>query len=229
LIRIKKIYDDKRYNTVTMKINDLRIKLLAEELNHSNLEADPIKQFERWYQQTVESDMHEPGAMTLASVDETGQPWQRIVLLKMFDAEGFIFFTNYESRKAQQIETNPNVSLSFPWHSIGRQIMVTGTAKKISTAESLKYFATRPRGSQLGAWASKQSQMITTRSMLETMVDSMKKKFANHEVPLPPFWGGYRVSPKTIEFWQARESRLHDRFIYRKDTADKWNSERLAP
>ena len=212
-----------------MNINDLRSKLLSQELNHRDLEADPIKQFERWYQRVTDSDMHEPGAMTLATVDETGQPWQRIVLLKLFDEEGFVFFTNYESRKAQQIENNANVGLSFPWHSIGRQVMITGTAKKISTAESLKYFATRPRGSQLGAWASKQSQMITARSMLETMVDSMKKKFAEHEVPLPPFWGGYRVSPKTIEFWQARESRLHDRFIYSKNAQGEWNSERLAP
>jgi pyridoxamine 5'-phosphate oxidase len=212
-----------------MKIDELRCKFMEQGLHHSELKANPIRQFESWYQQVIASDMHEPGAMTLATVDEAGQPWQRIVLLKMFDDDGFVFFTNYESRKAQQIGINPDVGLSFPWQSLGRQVMITGTATKIPAAESLKYFATRPRGSQLGAWASKQSQMINARSILETMVESMKNKYANNEVPLPPFWGGYRVSPKTLEFWQARESRLHDRFIYRKNAAGEWHSERMAP
>ncbi|NOQ90611.1 MAG: pyridoxamine 5'-phosphate oxidase [Gammaproteobacteria bacterium] len=212
-----------------MKADDLRQQLMAQGLEHSELNASPFKQFESWYEETIASDIYEPGAMSLATVDDDGQPWQRIVLLKLFDENGFVFFTNYESRKAQQIALNANVSLLFPWHVLGRQVKITGEAEKVSSAESLTYFATRPRGSQLGAWASKQSQMINSRSILESMVDSMKQKYANNEVPLPPFWGGYRVKVKTFEFWQARDSRLHDRFIYRKNEAEEWCSERLAP
>jgi len=212
-----------------MKADNLRKQLMAQGLKQSELNASPFKQFESWYKETIASDIYEPGAMSLATVDNDGQPWQRIVLLKLFDEKGFVFFTNYESRKAQQIALNANVSLLFPWHVLGRQVKITGEAEKVSSAESLKYFATRPRGSQLGAWASKQSQMINSRSILETMVDSMKHKYANKEVPLPPFWGGYRVKVKTFEFWQAKDSRLHDRFIFRKNETGNWFSERLAP
>ena len=212
-----------------MNIEDLRQHNMAKGLSQSELMADPLKQFEAWYDQVITSGIYEPGAMTLATVDEEGQPWQRIVLLKLFDEKGFVFFTNYESRKAKQIANNPLVSLSFPWHPFARQVKITGKAEKVSTAESLSYFATRPRGSQIGAWASQQSQMINSRSILETMVDSMKHKFADKEVPLPPFWGGFRVIPSTYEFWQGRESRLHDRFIYRKTEDSNWYSERLAP
>jgi len=212
-----------------LKTDELRQQLMAQGLNKKDLFADPFKQFEAWYKQTCESDIYEPGAMSLATVDADNQPWQRVVLLKLFDEKGFVFFTNYESRKAQQIAGNANVSLLFLWHTTGRQVKITGTAEKVSSAESLSYFVTRPRGSQLGAWSSAQSQMISSRSILETMVDSMKTKYANKEVPLPPFWGGYRVKPKTFEFWQARDSRLHDRFIYRRDENGNWYSQRLAP
>ena len=212
-----------------MNADELRQQLMAQGLQHSELDANPFKQFEAWYAQTIASGLHEPGAMTLATVDADGQPWQRIVLLKLFDEKGFVFFTNYESRKAQQIAQNSKVGLLFPWHALGRQVKITGVAEKVSTAESLKYFATRPRGSQLGAWASGQSQVISSRAILESMFDSMKHKYTNKDVPLPPFWGGYRVTPRTFEFWQARESRLHDRFIYRKNAAHEWTSERLAP
>lgn len=212
-----------------MTTDDLRKQYMAQGLSKSELDAAPLKQFEAWYQQTIDSDIYEPGAMSLATVDASGQPWQRIVLLKLFDEKGFVFFTNYESRKAKQIAANAHVSLLFPWHFLGRQVKITGIAEKVSSAESLKYFATRPRGSQLGAWASQQSQMINSRSILESMVDSMKHKFADHEIPLPPFWGGYRVKPKTFEFWQARDSRLHDRFIYQKNKEGEWYTERLAP
>jgi len=212
-----------------MNKDELRQRLMDEGLEHDDMSSDPVKQFEAWYTETIEADVHEPGAMSLATVDNDGQPWQRIVLLKLFDEKGFIFFTNYESRKANQIAVNANVSLLFPWHILGRQVKISGQAEKISTAESLNYFITRPRGSQIGAWASHQSQMINSRSILESMVDKMKQKYENQEVPLPPFWGGYRVTPKTIEFWQARESRLHDRFIYRKNTEGEWFSDRLAP
>ena len=209
--------------------DDLRQQLMENGLNHDDMAADPVEQFESWYKEIIEAEVHEPGAMSLATVDTDGQPWQRIVLLKLFDKDGFIFFTNYESRKASQIAVNANVGLLFPWHILGRQVKITGKAEKITTAESLKYFVSRPRGSQIGAWASNQSQMINSRSILESMVDKMKQKYENQEVPLPPFWGGYRVSPKTIEFWQARESRLHDRFIYKRDESGSWCSNRLAP
>ena len=212
-----------------MKTDDLRQQLMAQGLNHSDLDSNPYRQFEAWYAQTIETGVYEPGAMSLATVDEEGQPWQRTVLLKLFDEQGFVFFTNYESRKAKQMAVNPKVSLLFPWHAMGRQLKMTGEVEKISTAESLKYFTTRPRGSQLGAWASNQSQIISSRSILVSMFDSMKQKYDNQEVPLPPFWGGYRVKPKTFEFWQARDSRLHDRFIYQKNEAGEWFSERMAP
>ena len=212
-----------------MKTDDIRKIYMEHGLSHDELKPDPMKQFEQWYQQTIENQVHEPGAMSVATVDEDGQPWQRIVLLKLFDENGFVFFTNYESRKAEQIAENPKVSLLFPWHALGRQIKITGEAEKVTASESLKYFITRPRGSQLGAWASQQSKMISSRYILESMVDKMKQKYENKEVPLPPFWGGYRVKPTTFEFWQARDSRLHDRFIYRKNETDSWMNERLAP
>ena len=202
---------------------------MAEGLASDDLDASPYKQFEAWYAQTIDTGVYEPGAMTLATVDAEGQPWQRIVLLKIFDEKGFVFFTNYESRKAVQMAQNPKVSLLFPWHALGRQVKITGDVEKVSSAESLKYFATRPRGSQIGAWASGQSQVISSRAILESMFDSMKKKYADGDVPLPPFWGGYRVKPRTFEFWQARDSRLHDRFMFKKDGQGQWAVERLAP
>jgi len=212
-----------------MNSEALRRKLMAEGLVKSELLSDPIKQFELWYAQTLETELAEPNAVALATVDAQGQPWQRMVLLKLFDEQGFVFFTNYASRKAAHIAGNPHVSLLFPWQALGRQVKVTGTAARIPASESMRYFATRPRGSQIGAWASPQSQVINSRAMLDAMFAQMKRKFRDGEVPLPSFWGGYRVAPTTIEFWQARESRLHDRFIYRRDEKAYWVVERLAP
>jgi pyridoxamine 5'-phosphate oxidase len=212
-----------------MNTERLRREVMAKGLLRDDLCSDPIKQFEQWYAQTTETDLAEPSAMSLATVDAHGQPWQRLVLLKLFDANGFVFFTNYSSRKAEQIATNSKVSLLFPWQALGRQVKVTGEAAKISTAESVKYFATRPRGSQIGAWASHQSQVIKSRAILDAMFDEMKHRFLEGDVPLPSFWGGYRVTPVTIEFWQARDSRLHDRFIYRQDEKARWSIERLSP
>ena len=203
--------------------------VMAAGLHRDDLCSDPIKQFEQWYRQTTDTDLAEPSSMSLATVDAHGQSWQRIVLLKVFDAKGFVFFTNYSSRKAKQIANNSKVSLLFPWQALGRQVKVTGEAAKISTAESMKYFATRPRGSQIGAWASHQSQVIKSRAMLYAMFQEMKQRFLQGDVPLPSFWGGYRVTPVTIEFWQARDSRLHDRFIYRQDEKARWFIERLSP
>lgn len=212
-----------------MKSGYLRKQLMANGLRQNELDTDPFKQFESWYTQTMETDIPEPTAMALATVDSEGQPWQRMVLLKTFDKNGFVFFTNYSSRKAEQIDNNPHVSLLFPWYALGRQVKITGKAEKISTAESLKYFATRSRGSQIGAWASHQSQVIKSRALLDAAFDKMKNKFKSGDVPLPDFWGGYRVNVTTLEFWQARDSRLHDRFIYKKNSNNDWIVERLEP
>lgn len=213
----------------SLKTSQLRDKLMSEGLDSTSLNANPIKQFESWYSETCETDQPESSAMILATVDADGQALQRTVLLKSFDEKGFVFFTNYSSRKAQHIEVNNNVSILFPWYSMGRQVKITGTAEKISTAESLKYFLSRPRGSQIGAWASHQSSVVKNRALLDGLFNEMKQKFASGEIPLPSFWGGYCIKLKTIEFWQARDSRLHDRFSYFKNDSDEWEYERLAP
>jgi len=212
-----------------IKTEALRKKLMAEGLRQSELSANPYQQFESWYQQTMDSDLAEPTAMSLATVDANGQPWQRMVLLKTFDESGFVFFTNYTSRKAEHMDDNAKVSLLFPWHAMGRQVKVTGQAEKISTAESLKYFASRPRGSQIGAWASHQSKVIQSRALLDTMFEQIKNKFSEGEIPLPDFWGGYRIKADSVEFWQARDNRLHDCFFYQKDNTDLWHVSRLEP
>ena len=202
---------------------------MEQGLSRSSLDPDPIRLFEQWYTAAIETALPEPNAMTLCTVDEGGQPYVRTVLLKLFDREGFVFFTNFESRKARQIDHNPQVAALFPWVALARQVQITGRAERIPTAESLRYFATRPRGSQIGAWSSPQSQVITSRSLLEAKVAEMKQRFAHAEIPLPDFWGGYRIVPSRIEFWQGRESRLHDRFLYTREGDGSWRIERLAP
>ena len=202
---------------------------MRQGLRREQLHPDPYEQFQLWYKQAIDSDIPEPNAMSLATVDESGQPWQRMVLLKLFDLNGFVFFTNYSSRKASHMTVNGKVSILFPWHALGRQVKVTGAAEKISTAESLKYFATRPRGSQLGAWASPQSQVIKSRAVLDMLLEEIKTKFSEAEVALPRFWGGYRILAETVEFWQARDDRLHDRFMYSLGDTGSWSIERLAP
>jgi len=206
-----------------------REAVMARGLSRDALDPDPIRQFQRWFEEAIAQDIPEPNAMSLATVDTRGQPYIRTVLLKLYDTSGFVFFTNYESRKARQIGENPRVSLLFPWVALARQLQIVGTARRIPTAESLKYFATRPRGSQIGAWASPQSRVITTRSLLEEKVAEIKRHFAQGQIPLPDFWGGYRVEPEMIELWQGRESRLHDRFQYVRDQDRNWLIERLAP
>lgn len=212
-----------------MSLDNLRTQYMQAGLQRSSLDADPYNSFSKWYEDAINSGIPEPTAMSIATIDENQQPWQRMVLLKLYDQNGFVFFTNYASRKAQHIAENNKVSLLFPWHALGRQVKVTGTARKLSTAESLKYFITRPRGSQIGAWASPQSKVITSRSILDAKVEEVKQKFKDGEIPLPSFWGGYRVSPSTIEFWQARDDRLHDRFIYQLSESNEWQLDRLAP
>jgi pyridoxamine 5'-phosphate oxidase len=201
---------------------------MGHGLSRSGLDPDPIVQFQRWFEEAVAQDIAEPNGMVLATVDASGRPWCRTVLLKLYDAQGFVFFTNYGSRKATQIDANPRVSLLFPWLALGRQVQITGSAGRISTAESLRYFLTRPRGSRIGAWASHQSRVISSRSLLDAKVAQIRQRFGQGEIPLPDFWGGYRVVPAEIELWQGRENRLHDRFRYRRD-GDGWLIERLAP
>ena len=206
-----------------------RARSMEHGLPRDELDPDPIRQFQRWYEEAIATGIPEPNGMSLATVDAHGQPWVRTVLLKLYDERGFVFFTNYESSKSKQIAAHPRVALLFPWVGLARQIQITGTASRIPTAESLKYFATRPRGSQIGAWASPQSQVISSRSLLDAKVDQIKRKFSKGEIPLPDFWGGVRVEPATIELWQGRASRLHDRFRYSRTPQDDWSIERLAP
>jgi len=205
-----------------------RTKAMDIGLSEEDLDADPVRQFQKWYEEAIGTGIPEPNAMSLATVDPGGQPSLRSVLLKLYDARGFVFFTNYESRKATEMAGNPRVACLFPWVGLARQVCILGQVERISTAESLRYFATRPRGSQIGAWASHQSQVISSRSLLEMKVDEMRRRFADGEIPLPGFWGGYRVVPQSIEFWQGRDSRLHDRFRYSR-VGGAWVVERLAP
>jgi len=212
-----------------LSLEALRQKYGDEGLDHDSLHADPLMQFQTWFEQAVDSGMSEPNGMCLATATISGAPSQRTVLMKSYDENGFIFYTNFGSRKAQQIAENNRVSLIFPWISLHRQVIIEGSAEKISTAESMKYFATRPRGSKLGAWSSHQSEVLSTRSMLEAKLNEIKNKFANGDIPLPSFWGGYRVKPTRIEFWQGRQHRLHDRFLFTLTEEKSWRVERLAP
>lgn len=212
-----------------MDLENLRREYLQGGLKQKDLLADPIKQFELWMRQAIELGVQDPTAMSVATVNADGQPSQRIVLLKHLDKKGFVFFTNYASRKAKEIENNLKVSLLFPWHSIDRQVKVCGEAEKVSAAESLKYFITRPRESQLAAWASEQSRPLSSRQFLMTQLENIKQKFSRGEIPLPDFWGGIRVKPQQIEFWQGAEHRLHDRFEYNLESENQWSIQRLAP
>ncbi len=212
-----------------MDIENFRREYLQGGLNREDLQDDPIAQFKTWLSQAVESGIGDPTAMVVSTVSAEGRPSQRIVLLKHVDDDGFIFYTNYGSRKAKEIEGNNKVSLLFPWNKLDRQVKVGGTAEKISVAESAKYFMSRPRDSQLAAWASKQSRKIISREFLLTQLADMKEKFAAGEVPLPDFWGGIRVRPHEIEFWQGGEHRIHDRFEYCLQNDGSWEISQLAP
>jgi len=209
-------------------LSDFRKEYSDRGLTRDDLDPDPLRQFERWFAQAVELQIHEPNAMSLATVDAGGMPLQRTVLLKYFDRDGFVFFTNYESRKARQIADNPQVSLLFPWIVLERQVVIRGRAERVPTAESLRYFGSRPRDSQLGAWVSAQSSVISSRKFLRQKLAEIRERFREGEIPLPSFWGGFRVRPETIEFWQGGAARLHDRFEYRRD-GEGWKIERLSP
>ncbi|MEX0619426.1 MAG: pyridoxamine 5'-phosphate oxidase [Pseudohongiellaceae bacterium] len=212
-----------------MDLEAIRREYLRGGLNREDLLDDPFDQFDQWMQQAIEMGLSDPTAMTMATVSSDGQPSQRIVLLKHLDRRGFVFYTNYASRKAKELAGNTRVSLHFPWHSIERQVHVCGKAEKVSAAESLKYFLTRPRESQLAAWASEQSASIDTKLLLIDQYEAMRRKFAEGRIPLPDHWGGFRVVPHELEFWQGGKHRLHDRFQYRFDGTGQWEISRLAP
>lgn len=211
-----------------MNLADFRKEYSDRGLRRAELEADPIVQFSNWFSQAIEMGVHEPNAMTLATVDDKGMPLQRTVLLKNVDSSGFTFFTNYRSRKAAQMEINPQACLLFPWLTLERQIIIQGTVEKVSREESQQYFISRPRDSQIGAWVSNQSEVIASREILTQQLEDIKDRFQDGEIPLPPYWGGYRVKPRSIEFWQGGPARLHDRFLYQLENG-QWKIDRLSP
>lgn len=211
-----------------MELSDIRREYIQGGLRRKDLKQDPIEQFNLWLEQAIKAQLTDPTAMTIATVDQNGQPFQRIVLLKNIDKNGFVFYTNLGSRKAQHLEHNNKISLHFPWHSLERQVHITGEVEKLSLVENMKYFTSRPKESQLAALASKQSNRISTRQLLESKYLELKMKFENGDIPTPTFWGGFRVKPKTIEFWQGGEHRLHDRFLFTQQD-EQWVIERLAP
>lgn len=211
-----------------MELATLRREFRDRPLRRADLDPDPIAQFRNWLDDAFAAEVLDPNAVSVATVGADGQPSLRTVLLKYFDTSGFVFYTNLESRKSREIGGNPRVAMLFYWAEISRQVKITGTATRTSAAENLRYFMTRPRDSQIGAWVSAQSTRIAARSVLEGRFAELRRKFADGEVPLPSFWGGYRVSPASIEFWQARHNRLHERFVYTR-VADGWSIDRLAP
>ncbi|HEY0209074.1 pyridoxamine 5'-phosphate oxidase [Acerihabitans sp.] len=209
-------------------IADLRREYTRGGLRRADLTPEPLDLFEHWLQQACAARLADPTAMCVATVDKLGQPYQRMVLLKHFDSRGMVFYTNLGSRKAEHLAHNARISLHFPWHSLERQVMVLGHAERLSLVEVMKYFHSRPKDSQIGAWVSRQSSRISARGVLESKFLELRQKFQQGEVPLPSFWGGYRVHIDTMEFWQGGEHRLHDRFIYQRREAG-WAIDRLAP
>ncbi|WP_240803094.1 pyridoxamine 5'-phosphate oxidase [Streptomyces sp. A1499] len=211
----------------------MREQYVTDGLAETELSADPMDQFALWFKEAARETalVHEPNAMVVSTADAEGRPSSRTVLLKAFDERGFVFFTNYASRKARELSANPYVSLLFPWHPMARQVIVTGTATRVGREETVAYFRTRPHGSQLGAWASAQSSVLVSREELDRSYADLAARYPEGEqVPAPPNWGGFRVSPRTVEFWQGRTNRLHDRLRYARDTeSGAWRVERLSP
>lgn len=210
------------------QIARLRREYASQGLDENSVAADPIVQFQNWFKNAVEAGQVDPEAMMLSTVNSQGRPSGRVVLLKRCDEHGFVFFTNYDSRKSREMIAHPQVALTFYWPVIHRQVRIEGVAQKVPAKESEEYFKTRPRGSQLGAWASPQSEIINSRDMLEKRLAEIEERFADQAIPCPTFWGGFRVKPDMIEFWQGRENRLHDRILYTLQDG-RWQICRLAP
>lgn len=215
--------------TPELKAADLREEYKGEPFDESHLDPNPMVQFQKWFSEVCAVAVHEPNAMTLATTGDDGQPSARIVLLKEVLEDSFVFYTNYRSRKGRELAGNPRAALVFYWPELRRQVRITGRVKKTTRAGAERYFHTRPRGAQLGAWASRQSSIIADRESLERRVQKLEAKYSGKTIPLPPAWGGYRLYPDSIEFWQGRLNRLHDRLRYSKETRGRWKIERLAP
>ncbi len=210
-----------------MDAQSLRREYLRTELLETNLHPDPVEQFRRWFEEALSADLHEPNAMTIATATRDGRPSARVVLLKGFNERGFVFHTNYEGRKGRELEANPNCALAFYWGELERQVRIEGRATRVPDKESDAYFATRPRGSQLGAWASEQSRPVEDRTELERRLKELEEEYEGREIPRPSFWGGFRVEPERMEFWQGRENRLHDRLLYSESGGGAWKIQRL--
>ena len=212
-----------------MSIADIRREYARARLDEAHVSPDPVVEFDRWFSQAQEAKALEPNAMTLATATREGAPSARIVLLKGYDERGFVFFTDYRSQKGTELEQNPQASLVFFWPELERQVRITGTVERTSAQESEAYFRSRPRGSRLGAWVSHQSRVIPSRAQLESGLREVEERFPTDDVPLPPHWGGYRLRPEKVEFWQGREDRLHDRIRYLRKKNGGWQVERLSP
>jgi pyridoxamine 5'-phosphate oxidase len=212
-----------------MNLDDLRREYSERGLREEDLAPDPFTQFRAWFDEVARADIREPNAMTLATATPDGRPSARMVLLKGVDARGFAFYTNYESRKGNELTANPRAALVFFWVQLERQVRVEGRVERLSAEESDAYFASRPQGSQLGAWASRQSAVLPDRGPLEARYEELRAQYASQEAPRPPFWGGFRVLPETVEFWQGRVNRLHDRLRYLRQGDGLWGIERLSP
>lgn len=208
---------------------DLRHDYNLAGLSEKDLARDPFRQFEKWFQEAEAAKIPEPNAMLLATAGRTGRPAARTMLLKGLDGRGFVFYTNFDSRKGRELEANPHASLLFPWIALERQVTAEGPVARVAREEAEAYFHSRPRLSQLAAWASPQSTIISGRAVLDEAMKMLEKKYAGAEVPLPPHWGGFRLDPETVEFWQGRRNRLHDRLRYRREKNREWIIERLAP
>jgi pyridoxamine 5'-phosphate oxidase len=212
-----------------MMVSSLRREYARASLSESDVAADPIRQFRLWLEQAVAAEVPDPTAMTLATATPDGRPSARIVLLKGADEGGFTFHTNYESRKGGELDVNPNAALVFYWSGLERQVRIEGRVERVSEAESDAYFQSRPPEARLGAWASRQSEVVPGREALEVRFRELERQFPDGEIPRPPHWGGYRLVPEAIEFWQGRPNRLHDRLLYRRGPDDGWLIERLSP
>lgn len=200
----------------------------SRELRRADLAAEPVAQFEQWFNEARQAELHEPNALTLSTMALDGYPASRTVLMKFYDEAGFVFYTNYSSAKAEEMKACPRAAMLFPWLQLERQVRIEGEVEKVSAAESLKYFASRPRESQIGAWVSDQSSVIDSRALLMNKFAELRQKFKGGEVPLPSFWGGYRLKPMRVEFWQGGKGRVHDRFLYSRCDSG-WAIDRLAP